>query len=53
MSLQLESRCKVYLRNGQWVVAQLLERSLPTQDVRGSNPAISNKFILNVYCELY
>ena len=29
------------------VVAQLVERSLPIPEVRGSNPVIGKKFILN------
>ena len=32
---------------------QLVERSLPIPEVRGSNPVISQKFILNIYCQLY
>ena len=31
------------------VVTQLIEWSLPTPEVRGSNPVISNKIIMNVY----
>ena len=36
--------------NVQWaaVVAQLVERSLPIPEVRGSNPVIGKKFILNI-----
>ena len=34
------------------VVAQLVERSLPTPEVRGSNAVIGN-FMLNIYCQLY
>ena len=34
------------------VVAQLVERSLPISEVRGSNPVISKK-LLNIYCQLY
>ena len=37
------------------VVAQLVERSLPTPEVRGSNPVIGKTLILNiiVFCQLY
>ena len=35
-------------------VAQLVERSLPNPEVRGSIPVIGNKIILNiVYCQLF
>ena len=38
---------------GEVVVAQLVERSLPIPEVRGSNPVIGkNLFILNNYCIL-
>ena len=33
------------------VVAQLAERSLPTPEIRGSNPAFG-KILLTVYCQL-
>ena len=32
-------------RNGAVVVAQLVERSLPTPEVRGSNPVIGKIYI--------
>ena len=36
------------------VVAQLVERLLPTAEVHRSNPVIGKNFgILNVYCQLY
>ena len=34
------------------VVVQLVERSLPTPEVRGSTPVIANIYILNI-CSLY
>ena len=34
------------------IVAQLVERLLPTAEVRGLNPVIS-KFLMNLYCQLY
>ena len=39
--------------NWEVVVAQLVERSLPIPEVRGSNPVIGKKLlILNNYCIL-
>ena len=40
---------------GTVVVAQLVERLLPTQKVRGSNPVIGKTFISNifVFCQLH
>ena len=35
------------------VVAQLVEWSIPIPEVRGSNPVIGKKLILNIYCQLY
>ena len=36
--------------SGGVVVAQLAERSLPTSEDLGSNPAIGNSFIELMYC---
>ena len=33
--------------------AQLVERSLPTPEVRGLNPVIGKIYIFNIYCQLY
>ena len=35
------------------VVAELVEQLFPTPEDRGPNPATGQKFILNVYCQLY
>ena len=35
------------------VVAQLVERSLPTPEVRSSNPVISKMYMEQCYCQLY
>ena len=35
------------------VVAQLVERSLPIPEVRGSNPVIGKIYWIFVYCQLY
>ena len=32
-------------KDGQWFVAQLVERSLPTPEVRSSNPVIGEIFL--------
>ena len=40
-------------QTGAVVVAQLVERSLTIPEVRGSNPVIGKKIILNIYCQLY
>ena len=44
--------CFRYIRRAV-VVAQLVERSLPTPEVRGSNPVIGKKFYWTFYCQLY
>ena len=36
---------------GKVVVVKLVERSIPTPEVRGSNPVISKK--IKVYCQLH
>ena len=41
------SRTRYFPLQRAVVVAQLVERSLPIPEVRGSNPVISQKFILN------
>ena len=35
------------------VVAQLVEQSIPIPEIRGSNPVIGKKTLLNIYCQLY
>ena len=44
-----------FIMRAQWavVVAQLVEWSIPIPEVRGSNPVIGKKLILNIYCQLY
>ena len=41
---------KVMLLNRAVVVAQLVERSLPTSEVCGSNPVIGKLFMFTVNC---
>ena len=43
------NRC---IREGSGCVAQLVERSLPIPEVRGSNPVISKIYWTFVYCQL-
>ena len=43
---------KSNVRNWEVVVAQLVEWSLPSPEVRGPNP-VNAKFIMNVYCLLF
>ena len=44
-----------FIMRAQWavVVALLVEWSIPIPEVRGSNPVIGKKLILNIYCQLY
>ena len=41
-----------YKNDGAVVVAQLVERSLPIPEVRGSNPVIGKIYWTFVYCQL-
>ena len=49
----LEKVAKKHKLRRAVVVTQLVEQSLPTPEVRGSNPVIGENYLNIVYCQLY